>query len=537
MVYTGNMTKGKKPWQNWLAELQDVQWGWLLGTTVAIQLVSLLVITFIIAVYAFFLSIVSSGQPDANEIGRFAVLAGTYGGPATQFVLTGLGAAWLVRRWGTAVYPHAILLGSAGIVLGPLMARIVSGQPIPILDAQSVIFLPFMIGAAVLGARWGQANRVSEQKLYQTSQVIGQARTPQEIVMAIGQHLAGSEVSHVNIWEIVSADSHHNPTAVSLLAAWDAKTAVPWSSTLELTHTQVPQLDQLQDTQAIEIKAIELTVPERTIWDQLNAQSILFVPLKTSSGGWLGLLSVASRAVNGFSRGAERNYVTLGQQVSLVLENIQLLRQARETAVLHERQRMAREIHDTLAQGFTSIVMHLEAAEQALLTDLDTTQRHLSQARKTARDSLGQARYVVEDLRPQVLERTPLHEAIQRVAAEWSSQSSIPAEVVVTGEIQDLHPEVEVTLLRVTQEALSNIRQHANATNSSITLTYLDDLVILDIQDNGVGLATSPTTPSTNGGYGLIGMRERVQDLAGSLEIESEPNEGTTIAVSLPIHE
>ena len=94
-----------------------------------------------------------------------------------------------------------------------------------------------------------------------------------------------------------------------------------------------------------------------------------------------------------------------------------------------------------------------------------------------------------------------------------------------------------MTLLRVTQEALSNIRQHAQATNASITLTYLDDVVILDIQDDGAGLPPNPAISSTNGGYGLVAMRERVQELAGSLQIESEPNEGTTIAVSLPIRE
>ncbi|MEM7117777.1 MAG: sensor histidine kinase [Chloroflexota bacterium] len=537
MVYTSSMTKGKKPWQNWIAELQDVKWGWLLGTAVLIQFASLLVITFIIAVYAFFLSLGAGGQPDTETIGRFAVVVGTYGGPMAQFVFTGVGAAWLVRRWGTAVYIHAILLGLTGLILGPLMARIVSGEPIPIFDIQGLLFLPLIVGVAVVGARWGQASRVSEQRLYQTSQVIGEARTAQEIVNAIGQHLVGSEVSHVALWEIVREDRQYNPTAVSLLAAWDGKATAAWTPNLELTQHEVPQFGQLSGEDVIEIKAIELPAAERAVWEQLEAKSILLVPLKGSRGDWLGLLTIVSDAVNGFSRGAERNYVTIGRQVALVLENVRLVQQTRETAVLHERQRLAREIHDTLAQGFTSIVMHLEAAEQALPNDIATTQRHLSQARQTARDSLGQARYVVEDLRPQVLERAPLHEAIQRIAADWNRQSGVQTEVVVTGDIQSLHPEVEVTLLRVTQEALSNIRQHAHATTVSITLTYLDDLVILDIQDDGVGLPTSTTSPSAKGGYGLIAMHERVQELAGSLQIESEPNEGTTIAVSLPIRE
>jgi signal transduction histidine kinase len=211
--------------------------------------------------------------------------------------------------------------------------------------------------------------------------------------------------------------------------------------------------------------------------------------------------------------------------------------QAQETAVLQERQRLAREIHDTLAQGFTSIVMHLEAAEQGIPTALQTTQHHLTQARQTARESLGQARRVVDDLRPELLESRPLDEALGRVAHNWSMQSGIPAALQVTGAAQKLHPQVEVTLLRATQEALNNIRKHARAERVAVTLSYLDDMVILDVQDDGRGFVAAAGAEETavSSGFGLVAMRERVEQLGGELVIESEPDEGATLMVSIPI--
>lgn len=206
----------------------------------------------------------------------------------------------------------------------------------------------------------------------------------------------------------------------------------------------------------------------------------------------------------------------------------------RHEGMLEERQRLAREIHDTLAQGFTSIVMHLEAAEQAMPADLDTTQKHLDRARTTARTSLDQARRVVQDLRPDLLEQQSLPDAIRRTAVRWQKESDIPVNITTTGEPIPLHPDIEVTLLRATQEALSNIRKHAQATAVQLTLSYMGDVIILDVQDNGVGINGAAPSPFS-GGYGLQAMRERAAHCGGELDVESEPGEGTTLVVSIPI--
>jgi signal transduction histidine kinase len=216
----------------------------------------------------------------------------------------------------------------------------------------------------------------------------------------------------------------------------------------------------------------------------------------------------------------------------------QLVRAERKAGVLAERQRLAHEIHDTLAQGFTSIVMHLEAAEQALPGGAAAVQEHIDQARRTARESLEQARRVVHDLRPQSLENASLPEAIGRVVNRWSEATNITADVTTTGDIQPLHPDVEVTLLRATQEALANARKHASASTVRVTLSYIGDVVMLDVQDNGVGLdGTTATTAGSGSGFGLVAMRQRVEQLGGALLIESAPGEGTTLVVEIPVAE
>jgi signal transduction histidine kinase len=210
--------------------------------------------------------------------------------------------------------------------------------------------------------------------------------------------------------------------------------------------------------------------------------------------------------------------------------------------VLSERQRLAQEIHDTLAQGFTSIVMHMEAAEQALTENAEITTeetaQHIDQARQTARASLEQARRLVWELRPQSLEEATLPEAIDRAGQKWAQESGIPCEVNSTGQVVALHPQIEITLLRAAQEALNNVRKHAQADEVCMTITYFDDLVVLDVQDNGQGFDTDVKQLDPLGvqsGYGLTAMRQRVEKLDGKLLVESGAGEGTTLVIEIPV--
>jgi signal transduction histidine kinase len=218
----------------------------------------------------------------------------------------------------------------------------------------------------------------------------------------------------------------------------------------------------------------------------------------------------------------------------------QLLTQAREAGAGDERQRMAREIHDTLAQGLTGIITQLEAAQQ--MAGEAERERRIGNATRLARDSLAEARRSVQALRPQALEDSRLPEALAGEVARWTATSGLPAEVAATGDPRPLHPEVEVTLLRVAQEALANVAKHAAASHAWVTLSYMEDVVSLDVRDDGAGFipaapahgSETGTAASAGGGFGLIAMRQRVNRLAGQLEIESEPGEGTAVSASLP---
>lgn len=225
-----------------------------------------------------------------------------------------------------------------------------------------------------------------------------------------------------------------------------------------------------------------------------------------------------------------------------------LLTQAREAGVLDERQRLAREIHDTLAQGLIGIITQLQAAEQARLrgggrqveehpeSATGGERRHLDAAAQLARESLSAARRSVQALQPEPLEAAGLPEALAEIVERWSAMNVVAAEVNTTGTARALHPEVEATLLRAAQEALANVARHARATRVGLTLSYMEDQITLDVRDDGVGFDPGALRDcgGTEGGYGLTAMRQRVDRLAGCLEIESEPGCGTAISASVP---
>ena len=280
------------------------------------------------------------------------------------------------------------------------------------------------------------------------------------------------------------------------------------------------------------------TVSTVTIWVVLGCVDVVLV-------GAFTLLGVKSEEQNQARKGMIAELAETNQRLEETMaENTglqaQLLVQAREAGAGDERQRMAREIHDTLAQGLTGIVTQLEAAQQ---TSNDTErERRIDNAKRLARDSLAEARRSVQALRPQALENSRLPDALADEVARWSATTGVPGEVETTGDARALHPEVEVTLLRVAQEALANVAKHAGASRAGVTLSYMEDVVSLDVCDDGTGFVPSagPAAPATSngspsgGGFGLIAMRQRVGRLAGQLEIESEPGVGTAVSASLP---
>jgi signal transduction histidine kinase len=196
-----------------------------------------------------------------------------------------------------------------------------------------------------------------------------------------------------------------------------------------------------------------------------------------------------------------------------------------ERGALAERERLAGEIHDTLAQGFTSIIMLIQAAQ----AQPDPT-RHLALAVETARENLAESRALVAALTPAPLDGSSLDEALGRIVGRLGEELGVFAEFEVTGVSWPLPPRVEVVLIRAAQEGLNNVRKHAAASRVSVTLEYGDDAVTLRVRDDGRGITPADMTK----GYGLGAMRTRVEQAGGTLAVTGEPGAGTELVVHLP---
>ncbi|PWU51076.1 two-component sensor histidine kinase [Micromonospora sp. S4605] len=214
-----------------------------------------------------------------------------------------------------------------------------------------------------------------------------------------------------------------------------------------------------------------------------------------------------------------------------------LARAQHDAGVLAERERLAREIHDTLAQGLSSIELLLRAAERALPGGPEAAVDYVGQARQAAVDNLAEARRFVAALSPPALAGATLAGALERLCATTSARHRVTAHFRVTGTPVPLPTAHEVALLRVAQSALANTVRHADATTAALTLNYLGDHVVLGVVDDGTGFDPGQPLPrrSEDGGFGLAAMRARMRSVGGSLSVESAPGHGTALAARLPL--
>jgi signal transduction histidine kinase len=196
-----------------------------------------------------------------------------------------------------------------------------------------------------------------------------------------------------------------------------------------------------------------------------------------------------------------------------------------------ERERIAREMHDTLAQGFTSIVMLGHAVAGELERDPDAARRHVELITRTAQENLHESRRLIAALSPAHLDGSSLVQAVERIGARLEDESGLGVSVSVTGEPEPAAPALEVVALRVCQEAMANIRKHADARAVRVTLDYTPELLRISVIDDGRGF--DPAASRT--GYGLDGMRSRLHDIGGALEVRSSPGNGTTVTARLPM--
>ncbi|KQB83427.1 sensor histidine kinase [Corynebacterium lowii] len=227
----------------------------------------------------------------------------------------------------------------------------------------------------------------------------------------------------------------------------------------------------------------------------------------------------------------------------LMATRTQLAASEHAAGMAAERQRIAHEIHDTVAQGLSSIQMLLHAAERDLgetgLSEHDAApvRTRIDQARRTASENLAEARAMIAALQPAGLSSTSLEGALRRVATSFGASVEMDIEVDVEGEVYDLPMKTEAVLLRISQGAVGNVVKHSQASRARITVSYEEGEVRLDVVDNGRGFDPQAVAqrPAGLGHVGLDAMRRRAAEVGGTLTVESEPGAGTAMSVAIPV--
>jgi nitrate/nitrite-specific signal transduction histidine kinase len=259
-----------------------------------------------------------------------------------------------------------------------------------------------------------------------------------------------------------------------------------------------------------------------------STKSELIVPIK-AKGDVIGILDVQSDQLNAFNESDLLIMQSLANQAGIALENARLYEEARQYAVLEERQRIARDLHDSVTQEIYGVTMFAEAASRMLSEGQPAeAQEHLKELRLTAQEALGEMRLLIYELRPPVLQRVGLEGALRARLEAVEGRSGIETGIEVIGE-EDLKVHAQEGLYRIAREALNNALKHAHAKRLQVNITYEGSNVTIEIADDGVGF--NPSSLDEEGGMGIRGMRERAEELDASIAIDSEHGRGTRIKI------
>jgi two-component system NarL family sensor kinase len=272
--------------------------------------------------------------------------------------------------------------------------------------------------------------------------------------------------------------------------------------------------------------AVEAHVPDATLGLRYHASIPLYFQERR-----LGIVNLTGPAWRRLSNEELRLLSTIAYQVGIAVERARLAGESARLARAEERTRIAREIHDTLAQGLTAIGLDLEGALRHLEESPARARERLERALATARHSLEEARRSVLDLRAAPLAGRPLAEALAALGRSFTSQTGVRVDVRVEGETP-LPLRTEAELYRIAQEALANVRQHGHARRVAIALRCGPREARLTLRDDGVGFDPGAVADVR---HGLVGMRERARLVGGGLRLVSRPGRGTTLAVRVPI--
>jgi signal transduction histidine kinase len=284
----------------------------------------------------------------------------------------------------------------------------------------------------------------------------------------------------------------------------------------------------------------ETRVPQPPLLRDHGVRAGVWVPIP-GPNGFHGILSADSTRPRKFTSADISFLHAVAQMLALARERVQveemparrLIAAAQDTAVLEERQRLARDLHDSVIQALYSVTLHAEAANRLLAAgDVGTAGEYLCDLRDTAQEALEEMRLLIFELRPPVLEQVGLAAALQARLSAVEGRANLQTELIVEG-VRDLPARVEQALYRIAQEALNNALKHARAQCIMVSLRQIESQVSLEITDDGIGF--DPVAVRETGGLGLQGIAERVTQLDGRLAVQSLPGAGTRLRVEVAI--
>ena len=268
----------------------------------------------------------------------------------------------------------------------------------------------------------------------------------------------------------------------------------------------------------------------RELLGKEGVQLVVSVPL-IAQGRAVGAINLGNRTLRIITPEELSLLASIGHQIGVAVENARLYEQAQQLAVMKERNRLARDLHDSVTQALYGVTLYSEAASRQLLSgDTDMVAEHLCEIRNTAQESLREMRLLIFELRLPMLRSEGLAVALQARLEAVEARVGLDTDFRVEGEGQ-LSPEVEEGLYRIAQEALNNALRHARARSVSVLLHLKNETVVLEVTDDGIGF--DPTAACEQGGFGLRGMEERAARLGGILRVDSHPEEGSKITVEV----
>ncbi|MEL6813810.1 MAG: GAF domain-containing sensor histidine kinase, partial [Cyanobacteria bacterium J06598_3] len=315
-------------------------------------------------------------------------------------------------------------------------------------------------------------------------------------------------------------DMFHHPIPADLSPAWQ-----------RIIHSSKPwTLDENNPADA------DLWWPASLPWNRAEGHCAATCAVMKVGGNPIGFIALTFQTLPLLTNEQLEFIQALTNQATLAIHLTRLAEQSKtaalSNALTNERNRLAREIHDTLAQSFTGVSLQLEAAKAAAIEDFDDSLYHITRAGNLARQGLSEARRSVRALRSQALETDTLSNALRTALAEMTQSSRTHARVILKGTPHPLPEDIQTNLLRIGQEATTNALRHANANTLTLTLEFCEAHIRMTITDNGQGCHI--TSLADVEGFGLVGMRERVHRFDGQFSFTSTPGNGTVIAVSIP---